>query len=86
MFVLVKRILKDIKSIILLIFTTIWLGFIGFADDYIKIFKKNKGGLEGKFKLICQISLGLIIGLTLFYHSDVTIKDQFKIYDSESRI
>ncbi len=79
---------SDFKNIyiILLIFTTIWLGFIGFADDYIKIFKKNKGGLEGKFKLIGQISLGLIIGLTLFYHSDVTIKDQFKIDDSESRI
>ena len=79
---------SDFKNIyiILLIFTTIWLGFIGFADDYIKIFKKNKDGLKGKFKLIGQISLGLIIGLTLFYHSDVTIKDQFKIDDSESRI
>ena len=72
--------------IIILIFTTIWLGLIGFADDYIKIFKKNKDGLKGKFKLIGQISLGLIIGLTLFYHPDVTIKDQFKIDDSESRI
>ena len=79
---------SDFKNIyiILLIFTTIWLGFIGFADDYIKIFKKNKDGLKGKFKLIGQISLGLIIGLTLFYHSDVTIKDQFKIDDRESRI
>jgi phospho-N-acetylmuramoyl-pentapeptide-transferase len=79
---------SDFKNIyiILLIFTTIWLGFIGFADDYIKIFKKNKDGLKGKFKLIGQISLGLIIGLTLFYHSDVTIKDQFKIDDSESII
>ena len=72
--------------IIILIFTTIWLGLIGFADDYIKIFKKNKDGLKGKFKLIGQISLGLIIGLTLFYHPDVTIKDQFKIDDSERRI
>tara|TARA_B100000768_G_scaffold180755_1_gene201582 strand:+ start:23487 stop:24686 length:1200 start_codon:yes stop_codon:yes gene_type:complete len=69
--------------IIILIFTTIWLGFIGFLDDYIKVFKKNKGGLKGKFKIIGQISLGFIIGLTLFYHQDVTIKDQNKISSIE---
>ena len=61
--------------IVILLFTTIWLGLIGFIDDYIKIFKKNKNGLKGKFKLIGQITLGLILGLTLFFHPDVTIKD-----------
>ena len=72
--------------IIILIFTTIWLGFIGFADDYIKIFKKNKKGLKGKFKLIGQISLGLIIGLILFYHPDVTIKDRQLVDGVEKKI
>ena len=71
--------LSDFKNIyiIILIFTTIWLGFIGFADDYIKIFKKNKDGLKGKFKLIGQISLGLVVGLVLYFHPDVTIKDRY---------
>ena len=72
--------------IIILIFTTIWLGFIGFIDDYIKVFKKNKYGLKGKFKLIGQISLGLIIGLILFYHPDVTIKDQFGVNESFEKV
>tara|TARA_Y100000389_G_scaffold52166_1_gene47973 strand:+ start:1758 stop:2957 length:1200 start_codon:yes stop_codon:yes gene_type:complete len=72
--------------IIILIFTTIWLGFIGFVDDYIKVFKKNKDGLKGKFKLIGQISLGLIIGLILFYHPDVTIKDQFGVNESFEKV
>ena len=71
--------LSDFKNIyiIILIFTTIWLGIIGFADDYIKIFKKNKDGLKGKFKLIGQISLGLVVGLVLYFHPDVTIKDRY---------
>ena len=59
----------------ILLFTTIWLGFIGFTDDYIKIFKKNKDGLKGKFKMIGQIILGLVVGLTLYFHPDVKIKD-----------
>ena len=71
--------LSNFKNIyiIILIFTTIWLGIIGFADDYIKIFNKNKDGLKGKFKLIGQISLGLIVGLVLYFHPDVTIKDRY---------
>jgi phospho-N-acetylmuramoyl-pentapeptide-transferase len=52
--------------VILMLLTTVWLGLIGFLDDYIKIFKKNKKGLAGKFKIIGQVGLGLIVGLTLF--------------------
>ena len=65
--------------IIILLFTTVWLGMIGFLDDYIKIFKKNKRGLKGKFKIIGQVSLGLIVGLTLFFHPEVTLKNQNNI-------
>ena len=80
--------LSNFKNIyiIILIFTTIWLGFIGFADDYIKIFKKNKDGLKGKFKLIGQISLGLIVGLVLYYHPDVTIKNYYGNDNFQERI
>ncbi len=62
--------------IIILLFTTAWLGAIGFLDDYIKVFKKNKKGLKGKFKIIGQVCLGLIVGLTLFFHPQVTLKNQ----------
>lgn len=62
--------------IILLLITTIWMGIIGFIDDYIKKFKKNKEGLKGKFKVIGQVGLGLIVGTTLYFHQDVTIKEQ----------
>jgi len=65
--------------ILLLLFTTIWLGILGFLDDYIKVFKKNKKGLKGRFKIIGQISLGLIVGLTLFFHPQVTLKNQNNI-------
>jgi phospho-N-acetylmuramoyl-pentapeptide-transferase len=61
--------------IILLIITTVWTGLIGFIDDYIKIFKKNKEGLKGKFKVVGQVGLGLIVGLTLFFHPDVMIRE-----------
>ena len=65
--------------IIILLFTTVWLGIIGFLDDYIKIFRKNKRGLKGEFKIIGQVGLGLIVGLTLFFHPEVTLKNQNKI-------
>jgi phospho-N-acetylmuramoyl-pentapeptide-transferase len=65
--------------IIILLFTTVWLGMIGFLDDYIKIFRNNKRGLKGKFKIIGQVSLGLIVGLTLFFHPEVTLKNQNNI-------
>ncbi|MCD4737190.1 MAG: phospho-N-acetylmuramoyl-pentapeptide-transferase, partial [Bacteroidales bacterium] len=62
--------------IILMIFTTIWLGLIGFIDDYIKVFKKNKKGLAGKFKIYGQVILGLVIGLTMFFSEDIVIREK----------
>jgi phospho-N-acetylmuramoyl-pentapeptide-transferase len=66
--------------IILMLCTTIWLGTIGFLDDYIKVFKKDKEGLKGKFKVIGQIGLGLIVGITLYFNNNVVIKE--KVYNS----
>jgi len=60
--------------IILMIITTIWLGFIGFLDDYIKIFRKNKEGLAGRFKIIGQFTLGLVVALTLYLSDDVVVR------------
>jgi phospho-N-acetylmuramoyl-pentapeptide-transferase len=60
--------------IVLLIVTTLWMGTIGFIDDYIKIFKKDKEGLKGKFKVIGQIGLGLIVGSVLYFHPGVTVR------------
>ena len=61
--------------IILLLVTTVWMGSIGFLDDYIKIFKKDKDGLKGRFKVIGQIGLGIIVGATLYFSPSVTIKE-----------
>ncbi|MFC3416028.1 phospho-N-acetylmuramoyl-pentapeptide-transferase [Algoriphagus hitonicola] len=61
--------------IILLLVTTIWLGGIGFLDDYIKVFRKNKEGLAGKFKIIGQVGIGIIVGGTLYFHEDVVIRE-----------
>ncbi|MBB6326048.1 phospho-N-acetylmuramoyl-pentapeptide-transferase [Algoriphagus iocasae] len=61
--------------IILLLITTIWLGAIGFLDDYIKVFKKNKEGLAGKFKIVGQIGIGIIVGATLYFNEDVVIRE-----------
>jgi len=60
--------------IVLLIITTVWMGIIGFIDDYIKIFKKDKEGLKGIFKVVGQVILGLIVGTTLYFHPGVTLK------------
>jgi len=65
----------DNVYVILLIIATLWLGLIGLLDDYIKVFKKNKEGLAGRFKIVGQVGLGLIVGLTLFFNSDVLIRD-----------
>jgi len=62
--------------IIILIVTTIWMGAIGFIDDYIKIFKKNKEGLKGRFKIVGQITLGTFVGLVLYFNPDVVIKEK----------
>src|SRR5258705_6193 len=65
----------DNVYVILLIATTVWLGMIGFLDDYIKVFKKNKEGLAGKFKIVGQIGIGLIVGLTLYFNQHVVIRE-----------
>ncbi len=59
--------------ILLILLSTIWLGLIGFIDDYIKVFKKNKEGLAGKFKILGQVGLGLIIGTTLYFNDNVVM-------------
>ncbi len=65
--------------IILLIVTTLWMGLIGFLDDYLKIKKKDKAGLKGRFKIVGQLSLGLLVGAVLYFHPDVTIKQQMDV-------
>lgn len=62
--------------VILLIVTTLWMGVIGFLDDYIKIFKRDKKGLKGRFKVLGQVVLGLIVGSTLYFHPEVTMKER----------
>jgi len=64
--------------IILLLITTIWMGMIGFVDDYIKIFKKDKKGLRGQFKVLGQVTLGIVVGSILFFNDSVTIKEERK--------
>ncbi len=64
--------------VILLLITTVGLGLVGFIDDYIKVFRKNKKGLAGKFKVAGQIVIGLIVGLTLYFHEDVVIREYEK--------
>lgn len=61
--------------VVLLILTTLWMGAIGFLDDYIKIFKKDKEGLKGKFKVVGQVGLGLVVGYILFFHPSVVVRD-----------
>ncbi|MBL7910460.1 MAG: phospho-N-acetylmuramoyl-pentapeptide-transferase [Bacteroidia bacterium] len=62
--------------IVLMLISTVWLGGIGFLDDYIKVFKKNKEGLKGKFKIVGQIGIGLIVGCVFYFHPDVVIKER----------
>ena len=62
--------------IITMIVSTVWLGVIGFIDDYIKVFKKNKEGLAGRFKILGQIGIGIIVGLVMVFHSDIVVKDE----------
>jgi len=68
--------------IILMIITTLWLGIIGFVDDYIKVFKKNKEGLSGKFKIFGQVGLGLIVGITMYVNDDIVVREKPLFNDS----
>ncbi|UKT64423.1 phospho-N-acetylmuramoyl-pentapeptide-transferase [Pedobacter mucosus] len=61
--------------VILMIVTTVWMGAIGFLDDYIKVFKKNKEGLAGRFKVVGQVGLGLIVGCTMYYHPNIVVRE-----------
>lgn len=70
--------------ILLMLISTLWMGAIGFLDDYIKVFKKDKKGLRGIFKVIGQIVLGIIVGTTLYFHPEVTIKEKLPIVESAS--
>ncbi len=65
--------------VLIMLGTTIWLGLIGFLDDYIKVFRKNKEGLRGKYKIIGQVLLGLAVGLLIMYHPDITIKEKSSV-------
>lgn len=62
--------------IVLMLISTVWLGSIGFLDDYIKVFKKNKEGLQGKFKVVGQIGIGLLVGAVFYFHPDVVVKER----------
>lgn len=75
--ILVARL--DNIYILLLLFTTLWMGSIGFVDDYIKIFKKDKEGLKGRFKVLGQIILGLVVGATLYFHPEVTVRQEIPV-------
>jgi len=78
----------DFKNIyiLILIITTIWLGAFGFADDYIKVFKKNKKGLKGRIKIFAQVMLGLFIGLTVYFHPEITTRDSNLISENKIQI
>ena len=62
--------------VLLMLITTVWMGVIGFVDDYIKIFKKDKEGLAGRFKIMGQVGLALIIGWTMYFHPDIVVREQ----------
>src|SRR6201985_48695 len=65
--------------VLMMLGTTIWLGAIGFLDDYIKVFKKNKEGLAGRFKIVGQVGLALIVGFTMYLNQNVVIRQQVKL-------
>jgi phospho-N-acetylmuramoyl-pentapeptide-transferase len=72
--------------IILMLITTVWMGLIGFLDDYIKVFKKDKDGLAGKFKILGQVSLGVIVGSILYFHPDVVMREQIQTINNANEI
>lgn len=69
----------------IMLVSTIWLGAIGFIDDYIKVFKKDKEGLAGRFKVLGQIGIGLIVGIVMVFHSDIVVKDEVSL-SSETEV
>lgn len=69
--------------IILMLITTVWLGIIGFIDDYIKVIRKNKDGLNGKFKIVGQIGLGLIVGLTIYLSPNAVIRENVEVREND---
>ena len=72
--------------ILLLLVTLVWMGFIGWLDDYIKIFRKNKDGLKGRFKVVGQILLGAFVGSVLFFHPEVTVRSEVSTSITSSEI
>ncbi len=70
--------------LILMLITTLWLGTLGFADDYIKVFRKNKDGMHGRFKIVGQIGLGLIVGLVLYLSPDVVIRENIEVRQGDT--
>ena len=72
--------------IILMIVTTVWLGFLGFLDDYIKIFRRNKDGLKGKYKIVGQVSIGFIVGLTLWLSPDAVVRENVNVQQQNQEI
>ena len=72
--------------LILMVITTVWLGFLGFLDDYIKIFKRNKEGLKGKYKIVGQVSIGFIVGLTLWLSPDVVVRENVNVRQQNQEI
>ena len=70
--------LRNIYMILMLV-STVWLGLLGFLDDYIKIFKHNKEGLAGRYKIVGQVLLGLMVGVTLYLSPDATIRENIEL-------
>ncbi len=71
--------------IIIMIISTLWLGAIGFIDDYIKVYKKDKKGLAGRFKILGQVGIGLIVGLVMVFHNDIVVKEDV-VFSSDKEI
>ena len=71
--------------LILMVITTLWLGFLGLMDDYIKIFRRNKEGLKGKYKIVGQVSIGFIVGLVLYLSPDVVMRENISVSQQENK-
>ncbi|UKK48799.1 phospho-N-acetylmuramoyl-pentapeptide-transferase [Prevotella sp. E9-3] len=72
--------------LLLMIVTTVWLGFLGFLDDYIKIFRQDKEGLKGKYKIVGQVSIGFIVGLTLWLSPDVVVRENINVVQNNQEV